>query len=153
MPSSNFQGFTSGNVDGGFPVFAPGIVGGGGWASGLGSMSFDSRAGTAVAAGMMAESNEGYGQTIAHLQIMTPVGPEPLCCIYISSIYISLHQLRSEIISQLPATHLPVSWNFAKLTVNEGAMFVPLQQEHSMSMSFYASPSGAFPPYSTLSSM
>jgi hypothetical protein len=95
------------------------------------------------AVSVMRESDGSYGQMIAYLQIMTPAGPEPLCCIYISSIHMSLHQLRQEIIEQLPSAHLPVSWNFAKLSVSDGAMFVPLHQEHSMSMSLYISPSGA----------
>jgi hypothetical protein len=103
----------------------------------------------------MRENDGGYGQMIAYLQIMTPAGPEPLCCIYISSIHMSLHQLRQEITEQLPAAHLPVSWNFAKLSVSDGAMFVPLHQEQSMSMSLYISPSGAPQskplPHSTLS--
>ncbi len=104
-------------------------------------MSFDGRAAAVDSVGMIAQS-DAYGQVMAYLQIMTPMGPEPLCGIYISSFHMSLHQLRSEITAQLPATHLPASWNFAKLTVNDGAMFVPFQQEHSMSMSLYISPSG-----------
>ncbi len=137
----NFQGFGgSGGGNAGFAAYPPG-GGGAGWAPGLGPIGFDDMA-TGADVGILPERGDSFAQIIAYLQIMTPIGPEPLCCVYISSIHISLHQLRSEITSQLPAAHLPSSWNFAKLTVNEGAMFVPLQQERSMNMSLYISQSG-----------
>ena len=140
--AANFQGYSGATGDGGYASFSTSVGGGvGGWAPGAAAMSFDARAAAVDAVGMMAQS-DAYGHMMAYLQIMTPMGPEPLCCIYISSFHMSLHQLRSEISAQLPAAHLPQSWNFAKLTVNEGAMFVPFQQEHSMSMSLYISPSG-----------
>jgi hypothetical protein len=140
----NFQGFGSGGGNAGFAAFSPSVgAGGAGWAPGLGPIGFDGMAASSDAVGIMTERGDNFSQIIAYLQIMTPMGPEPLCCVYISSIHISLHQLRSEIISQLPVSHLPSSWNFAKLTVTEGAMFVPLQQERSMSMSLYISPSGS----------
>jgi hypothetical protein len=140
--AANFQGYSGAAGDGGYASFSTSVGGGGGgWAPGAAAMSFDARAAVVDSVGMMAQS-DAYGHMMAYLQIMTPMGPEPLCCIYISSFHMSLHQLRSEITAQLPAAHLPQSWNFAKLTVNEGAMFVPFQQEHSMSMSLYISPSG-----------
>ena len=142
--SSNFQGFAGSIGDGAFVNFSPAVGGdGGGWTPAMGVTMFDGRGPGAEAVGIMRESDRGYGQMIAYLQIMTPAGPEPLCCIYISSIHISLHQLRQEITEQLPPAHLPASWNFAKLSVSDGAMFVPLHQEQSMSMSIYISPSGA----------
>ncbi len=142
--SSNFHGFGGSVGDAGFATFSPALGGGGGgWVPGMGSIGFDGMAPGPDAVSAMRENDGGYGQMIAYLQIMTPAGPEPLCCIYISSMHMSLHQLRQEITEQLPPPHLPVSWNFAKLSVSDGAMFVPLHQEHSMSMSLYISPSGA----------
>jgi hypothetical protein len=144
-PSSalpNFQGFGGGSVE--FASYSPAIGGGdAGWIPGLGPSGFDGMPTGSDGVGLMTERGDSFDQIIAYLQIMTPVGPEPLCCIYISSIHISLHQLRLEISAQLPSAHLPASWNFAKLSANEGAMFVPLQQERSMSMSLYISPAGA----------
>jgi hypothetical protein len=138
--SANFPSFNGSVGDGGFTTFSSATGGGGGgWAPGL---AFDGRVPGSDAVGIM-EHDGGYGQMIAYLQIMTPAGPEPICCIYISSIHMSLHQLRQEIMEQLPAAHLPASWNFAKLSVSDGAMFVPLHQEQSMSMSLYVSPSGS----------
>jgi hypothetical protein len=131
-------------ADVGFATFSPALGGGGGgWVPGMGSIGFDGMAPGPVPVSAMRENDGGYDQMIAYLQIMTPAGPEPLCCIYISSMHMSLQQLRQEITEQLPPPHLPVSWNFAKLSVSDGAMFVPLHQEHSMSMSLYMSPSGA----------